>query len=69
MSTTLAEPQAATRSAEQAIAPLARQLAAADRVLQREKGASLVLSAWPWLLAYAVAAICVDVVMHLAAGP
>ena len=69
MSATLAEPKAAECPAAQVIAPLARRLAAADRVLQREKGASLALCAWPSVFGYVIAAFALDVVLHLAAGP
>jgi hypothetical protein len=69
MSTTLAEPRAAQLSAEKAVRPLVAQLAAADRVLQGEKGASLVLRSWPWVLGYVLAAFALDVLLHFAAGP
>ncbi len=68
MSTTLAEPRAAEPSAGRAVAPLVAQLAAADGVAQREKGASLVLRAWPWICGFVLAAFVLDVLLHLAAG-
>ena len=69
MSTTLAEPRATEPSVRKAVAPLVAQLAAADRVLQGEKGASLVLWAWPWGAGYVLAAFALDVLLHFAPGP
>jgi hypothetical protein len=66
---TLTDVRPAAPPARAALAPLARQLTAADRVLQREKGASLVLRAWPWVLGYILAAFALDVLLHFAAGP
>ncbi|HEV7868609.1 MAG TPA: hypothetical protein VGO90_13065 [Chthoniobacteraceae bacterium] len=55
--------------AADALAPLTRQLTKADRVLQGEKGARVVLAAWLWVIGYLVAALLLDVSLHLAAGP
>ncbi|HYR57424.1 MAG TPA: hypothetical protein VEO95_02295, partial [Chthoniobacteraceae bacterium] len=65
MSTTLAEPRVAERSAAKAVAPLVAKLAQADRVLQGEKGASFVLRSWPWICGFVLAAFALDVFLHL----
>jgi hypothetical protein len=65
MSTTLAEPRAADAN----VALLTAQLADADRVLQGEQGASLVLRAGSWICGGILAAFALDVLRHLAAGP
>ncbi|EDY17795.1 hypothetical protein CfE428DRAFT_4534 [Chthoniobacter flavus Ellin428] len=44
---------------------LAARLNAADRILQKERGAILFFRSWPWALGAVVAAIIADVVLHL----
>ncbi len=67
MSTTLAEPR--DTDCSRAVAPLVRQLAAADRVLQGEKSARLVLRSWPWIVGFLVAAFALDVLLHFGPWP
>ncbi len=50
------------------LGPLAARLAAADRSLQKERGAVLLLRAWPWVVGYVFAAFALDVVLHLGGG-
>ena len=51
-----------------ALRDITRQFDAAGRRLQREKGARLALDCWPWIGGFAVAAVAVDVVLHLVAS-
>ena len=48
------------------LGPLAARFMAADRILQKERGATLLLRAWPWFAGFVTAAFAVDVVLHLA---
>lgn len=50
------------------LGPLAARLATADRNLQKERGASLFLRSWPWVVGSLVAALTLDVVVHLTGG-
>lgn len=47
---------------------LADRLGTADRILQKERGTSLLLRSWPWVTGLIVAALTADVVLHLASG-
>lgn len=47
---------------------LAVRLAAADRILQRERGGARLLRAWPWAAGLVLGFFAVDVVLHLAGG-
>jgi len=63
---------AATSSERQAgvdpLGPLAGRLAAADRILQRERSASLLLRSWPWFTGFLALALALDVILHLTGG-
>ena len=50
-----------------ALREVTRRLDAAGRRLQRENGARIALGCWPWVGGFAVAAVAVDVILHLAA--
>src|SRR5207237_32856 len=50
------------------LGPLAARLNAADRILQKERGASVLLRGWPWFLGPVVIALAADVVAHLRGG-
>ena len=47
---------------------LARRLAFADRILQKERGGSLLLRGSPWIAGFVLAAFAADVALHLAGG-
>lgn len=47
------------------LGPLATRLASADRVLQKERGATALLRSWPWVVGALVAALTLDVAVHL----
>jgi len=47
------------------LGPLATRLGAADRILQKERGATALLRSWPWVVGVLVAALTLDVVVHL----
>jgi hypothetical protein len=64
MNTTLLQPPAVGDS----LGPLAGRLAAADRVLQRERGGVRFLRAWPWVVGFVLGCFVLDVVLHLPAG-
>jgi hypothetical protein len=61
---TTPEPRATTEP----LGSLAGRLAAADRRLQRERGGQSFLRSWPWIAGFVVAALAVDVTLHLAGG-
>ena len=50
------------------LGPLAERLSAADRILQRERGAGVLLRSWPWVVGFLASALALDVVLHLAGG-
>ncbi|MEP6671227.1 MAG: hypothetical protein ABJF10_18845 [Chthoniobacter sp.] len=50
------------------LGPLAARLSTADRILQKERSASLLLRAWPWFTGLLAAALMADVVLHLTSG-
>ncbi|HSI14080.1 MAG TPA: DUF4175 family protein [Chthoniobacter sp.] len=54
-----------SRKGLEPLGPLAARLEAADRVLQKERGAILFLRSWPWIVGTVVAALTLDVVVHL----
>ncbi len=68
MSTMTPLPPAAQGSATDPLGPLAARLAAADRILQRERGGVRLLRAWPWAVGFVAGCFVVDVVLHLAGG-
>ena len=68
MSTTTPLPPPAPRAAAEPLGPLAARLAAADRILQIERGTARLLRAWPWMAGFVVACFAADVVLHFAAG-
>ncbi|HEY3901797.1 MAG TPA: hypothetical protein VGM54_24505 [Chthoniobacter sp.] len=47
---------------------LAGRLTAADRILQKERGACLFLRSWPWVTGFIAVALVLDVVLHLSGG-
>lgn len=47
---------------------LSKQLDSAGKKMQREKGARLLLSAWPWLGGLAVVMVALDVIFHPGGG-
>jgi len=47
---------------------LATRLGAADRILQRERGAGLLLRSWPWVFGFLAAVLALDVALHLGGG-
>lgn len=57
------------RTAAEPLGPFAGRLAAADRILQMERGGSLLLRAWPWVAGFVLIAFAVDVILHLSAVP
>ncbi|RYD61295.1 MAG: hypothetical protein EOP84_35900, partial [Verrucomicrobiaceae bacterium] len=68
MNTTLSEPPPLSASASQKDG-VERQLAAADRILQKERGTAGFLKLWPWLFGGVIAALVLDVTLHLEPGP
>ena len=44
---------------------MAARLGAADRILQKERGATVLLRSWPWVAGVLAAALTLDVVVHL----
>ena len=50
------------------LGPLAGRLTAADRILQQERGAGLLLRSWPWMTGFLVGALILDVALHLRGG-
>jgi hypothetical protein len=44
---------------------LARRLSTADRILQKERGACLLLCSWPWVTGFIAVVWALDVVLHL----
>jgi len=50
------------------LGPLSARFLAADRILQQERGATLLLRSWPWVTGVMAAAFALDVVLHLASG-
>ena len=68
MSTTLPLPTPTAPTAGDPLGPLAARLAAADRILQRERGGVRLLRAWPWAVGFVAGCFAVDVVLHLAGG-
>jgi len=56
-------------AAPPALAPIERRFATADRRMQGEKGASLLLRSWPWLCGAILLAFAVDVALHVGAIP
>jgi outer membrane murein-binding lipoprotein Lpp len=50
------------------LGPLADRLAAADRILQKERGGVLLLRSVPWVAGVVIAFFVLDVVLHLPAG-
>lgn len=58
----------APRAAGDLLGPLAARLATADRLLQKERAARLLLRAWPWPAGAIVLAFAADVILHLGSG-
>ncbi len=58
-----------SRTGSEPLGPFAARLAAADRILQKERGGSLLLRAWPWIAGFILIVFALDVVLHLSAGP
>jgi hypothetical protein len=67
MSATLTESRTDAGSAGAETAAITTRLAAAGRILQKERGAILFLRAGPWLLAFITAAFVADVIFHFEA--
>src|SRR4030095_2047671 len=67
MSATLTESRTNANSARIETAAITSRLAAAGRILQSERGATLFLRASPWLLAFIAAAFVADVIFHFGA--
>ena len=65
MNATLPEPP---KSARRESAEFTAQLTAAGRTLQRERGACRFLRGVPWVLGGVLAALVVDVILHLSSG-
>ena len=59
---------AAPESLDEPFEALARRLAAADRTLQKERGGSALLRAWPWVTGMVLGGFAADVVLHLSGG-
>ena len=68
MSTTLPLPPPTAPIAGDPLGPLAARLAAADRILQTERGGVRLLRAWPWAVGFVAGCFVLDVVLHLAGG-
>lgn len=66
--TTLPLPPLTAPAAGDPLGPLAGRLAAADRILQMERGGTRLLRAWPWTVGVVLGCFVVDVVLHLAGG-
>jgi len=58
----------APESDEAPFETLAGRLASADRTLQKERGGSALLKAWPWVMGMVFAGFAADVVLHLSGG-
>src|SRR4051812_23611543 len=54
-----------SRKGLEPLGPLAARLEAADRVLQKERGATLLLRSWPWIVGPMAASLTLDVILHL----
>ena len=50
------------------LGPLAARLTAANRILQQERGACLLLRSWPVITGFLIAALALDVIVHLSGG-
>lgn len=57
-----------SRAGLEPLGPLAARLSAADRILQKERGAIVLLRSWPWVAAAITVVLTLDVVLHLAGG-
>ncbi len=68
MNTPLSEPPSLPASAPQQDR-VEHQLAAADRILQKERGITGFLRLWPWLCVVVIGAFVLDVTLHLEPGP